>query len=450
MHQDKSTEIYTVTRLNRHARLLLEGEMGAVALSGEISNLATPGSGHWYFSLKDNQSQLRCAMFRGNNRSVGFKPKNGDQVLIFGKVTLYEPRGDYQLVAQTMAPAGEGLLKQQFEALKRSLGDEGLFDSARKRPLPEHPTRIGIISSPTGAALHDILTVLARRAPHLQVILYPSQVQGEPAAMQLVSALATANRRAETDLLILARGGGSLEDLWCFNDERLIRAIAASTLPVVSAVGHEVDITLSDLVADLRAPTPSAAAELVSQDGNAQQQQYQQKLQRLQLAQQRYLLQSRRQLERLEARLGRQHPRQRLQQQAQRLDQLQLRLQRAIKRRLEQAGQRLGQGKLRLSHQDPGLRLAQGRERLTHLQQQLHHALGLRLDNAGHRLALAGSRLNAMSPLATLSRGYSITLLENRVITDAGQVQPGEHIRTRLAQGDIVSRVERVEQVRQK
>lgn len=441
MHQDKSTEIYTVTRLNRHARLLLEGEMGAVALSGEISNLATPGSGHWYFSLKDNQSQLRCAMFRGNNRSVGFKPKNGDQVLIFGKVTLYEPRGDYQLVAQTMAPAGEGLLKQQFEALKRSLGDEGLFDSARKRPLPAHPTRIGIISSPTGAALHDILTVLARRAPHLQVILYPSQVQGEPAAMQLVSALATANRRAETDLLILARGGGSLEDLWCFNDERLIRAIAASTLPVVSAVGHEVDITLSDLVADLRAPTPSAAAELVSQDGNAQQQQYQQKLQRLQLAQQRYLLQSRRQLERLEARLGRQHPRQRLQQQAQRLDQLQLRLQRAMKRRLEQAGQRLGQGKLRLSHQDPGLRLAHGRERLAHLQQQLHHALGLRLDNAGHRLALAGSRLNAISPLATLSRGYSITQHQDRVITDASDLQPGDTIRTRLAKGDVISQV---------
>lgn len=441
MHQDKSTEIYTVTRLNRHARLLLEGEMGAVALSGEISNLATPSSGHWYFSLKDNQSQLRCAMFRGNNRSVGFKPKNGDQVLIFGKVTLYEPRGDYQLVAQTMAPAGEGLLKQQFEALKRSLGDEGLFDSARKRPLPAHPTRIGIISSPTGAALHDILTVLARRAPHLQIILYPSQVQGEPAAMQLVSALATANRRAETDLLILARGGGSLEDLWCFNDERLIRAIAASTLPVVSAVGHEVDITLSDLVADLRAPTPSAAAELVSQDGNAQQQQYQQKLQRLQLAQQRYLLQSRHQLERLEARLGRQHPRQRLQQQAQRLDQLQLRLQRAMKRRLEQAGQRLGQGKLRLSHQEPGLRLAQNRERLAHLQQQLHHALGLRLDNASHRLALAGSRLNTMSPLATLSRGYSITQHQNRVLTDASDLQPGDTIRTRLARGDVISQV---------
>ncbi len=441
MHQDKLTEVYTVTRLNRHARMLLEGEMGAVTLSGEISNLATPGSGHWYFSLKDNQSQLRCAMFRGNNRSVSFRPKNGDQVLIFGKVTLYEPRGDYQLVAQTMAPAGEGLLKQQFEALKRSLGDEGLFDQDSKRPLPEHPTRIGIISSPTGAALHDILTVLARRAPHLQVILYPSQVQGEPAAMQLVSALATANRRAETDVLILARGGGSLEDLWCFNDERLIRAIAASRLPVVSAVGHEVDITLSDLVADLRAPTPSAAAELISRDGNAQQQQYQQWQQRLQQAQRRNLLQSSNRLTRLNARLQLQDPRQQLQQQAQRLDQLQARLQRALRQRLDQAQQRLSNGQLRLQHQHPAQRLQSRQVLLSSLQLRLNSQLKARLDHCAHRLALAGSRLNAISPLATLARGYSITQRDARVITDAGQLKPGDEIRTRLARGEIISQV---------
>ncbi|MFP2769276.1 exodeoxyribonuclease VII large subunit [Oceanisphaera sp. KMM 10153] len=421
--------------------MLLEGEMGAVTLSGEISNLATPGSGHWYFSLKDKQSQLRCAMFLGNNRSVGFRPKNGDQVLIFGKITLYEPRGDYQLVAQTMAPAGEGLLKQQFEALKLSLGEEGLFDSARKRPLPEHPARIGIISSPTGAALHDILTVLARRAPHLQIILYPSQVQGEPAAGQLISALATANRRAETDVLLLARGGGSLEDLWCFNDERLVRAIAASKLPVVSAVGHEVDITLSDLVADLRAPTPSAAAELISRDGGAQQQQYQQWQQRLRLAQQRYLSNSRRQLERLEARLGRQHPRQQLQQQAQRLDQLQARLQRALRQRLEQALQRLSNGRLRLQHQHPAQRLQSRQVQLSGLQLRLNSQIKARLDLSAHRLALAGSRLNTISPLATLARGYSITQQGARVITDAGQLQPGDTIRTRLARGEVISQV---------
>ncbi|MBL1377981.1 exodeoxyribonuclease VII large subunit [Zobellella iuensis] len=441
MHQEKLTDVYTVTRLNRHARLLLEGEMGAVWLSGEISNLATPGSGHWYFSLKDSQSQLRCAMFRGNNRSVNFRPKDGDQVLIFGKVTLYEPRGDYQLVAQTMAPAGEGLLKQQFEALKHRLGAEGLFDADRKRPLPAHPTRIGIISSATGAALHDILTVLARRAPHLQVILYPSQVQGEAAVPQLLAALAIANRRAETDLLILARGGGSLEDLWCFNDERLVRAIAASALPVVSAVGHEVDITLSDLVADLRAPTPSAAAELVSRDGELQSQQWLQWRQRLDTAQRRYLQSQRQQLLQLESRLGRQHPERRLQQQAQRLDQLQLRLLRGWQRRMEQAGQRLEATRLRLQHQHPERRLQAGHERLLRLEQRLDSLFHRRLGQDRHRLALAASRLDAMSPLATLSRGYSITLCHDQVVTDAGRLAPGDELRTRLARGEVRSRV---------
>ncbi|GGB42928.1 exodeoxyribonuclease 7 large subunit [Oceanisphaera marina] len=444
MQQDKLTDVYTVTRLNRHARMLLEGEMGTVALTGEISNLATPGSGHWYFSLKDNQSQLRCAMFRGNNRSVSFRPKNGDQVLIFGKVTLYEPRGDYQLVAQTMAPAGEGLLKQQYEALKQSLGAEGLFDADRKQPLPPHPVRIGIISSPTGAALHDILSVLARRAPHLQVIIYPSQVQGDIAATQLISALERANRRNETEVLILARGGGSLEDLWCFNDERLIRAIAASHLPIVSAVGHEVDITLSDLVADLRAPTPSAAAELISQDGGAQQLQYQQWQQRLQQAQRRYLLQSSNRLTRLNARLQLQHPRQQLQQQAQRLDQLQVRLQRALRQRLAESQQRLSNGKLRLQHQHPAQRLQSRQLQLNGLQLRLSSLLKARLDRSKHQLALAGSRLNAMSPLATLSRGYSITLHQKRVLTDASQLQPGQAITTRLANGEVVSRVEQI------
>ncbi|MGO4998578.1 exodeoxyribonuclease VII large subunit [Oceanisphaera sp. W20_SRM_FM3] len=444
MQPDTSNKVYTVTHLNRHARLLLEGELGTVAISGEISNLSIPTSGHWYFSLKDSQSQLRCAMFKGNNRSVAFRPKNGDQVLIFGKVTLYEPRGDYQLVAQTMAPAGEGLLKQQYEALKQRLFEEGLFADSLKQALPPHPTRIGIISSPTGAALQDILSVLARRAPHLQVIIYPAQVQGEPAAAQLIAALAAANQRAETDVLILARGGGSLEDLWCFNDERLVRAIAASHLPVVSAVGHEVDFTLSDFVADLRAPTPSAAAELISRDGDAQQAQYQQWQQRLQQAQRRYLLQSRQLLERLHARLRRQHPRQQLQQQAQQLDQLQVRLHRAFRQCLTQAQQRLAQSQLRLNHQHPAQQLQGSRLALQALQTRLHTQMHTRLQRNQHQLALAGSRLNAISPLATLARGYSITQHNAQVITAASQVQVGDTLRTRLAQGEVVSRVEQV------
>lgn len=441
MQQEKLTNIYTVSRLARHARLLLEGDMGAVWLTGEISNLAMPASGHWYFSLKDNQSQLRCAMFRGNNRSVGFRPKNGDQVLIFGKVTLYEPRGDFQLVAQTMAPAGVGLLKQQFEALKQALAAEGLFAAERKRPLPAHPARIGIISSPTGAAVHDILTVLARRASQLEVILYPSSVQGESAVPQLIHALAEANRRNETDLLLLARGGGSLEDLWCFNDERLVRAIAASRLPVVSAVGHEVDVSLSDLVADLRAPTPSAAAELVSADSSVQRRQWQQQGQRLEQAMQRWLADRHNQLGQLQQRLQRQHPSQRLQQQSQQLDQLHLRLERAISRRLEQAQQRAGQAALRLAHQHPGQRLVHSKDRLHTLEQRLHGALNIRLNHFEHKLALAGSRLHAMSPLATLSRGYSITLHNNKVLTHTGQIKENDVISTRLANGEVVSRV---------
>ncbi|MDP5291723.1 exodeoxyribonuclease VII large subunit [Oceanimonas sp. CHS3-5] len=441
MQQETLSNIYTVSRLNRHARLLLEGDMGAVWLTGEISNLAMPASGHWYFSLKDNQSQLRCAMFRGNNRSVGFRPKNGDQVLIFGKVTLYEPRGDFQLVAQTLAPAGEGLLKQQFEALKTALAAEGLFAAERKRPLPAHPARIGIISSPTGAAVHDILTVLARRAPQLEVILYPSQVQGESAVPQLIHALNQANRRNETDLLLLARGGGSLEDLWCFNDERLVRAIATSRLPVVSAVGHEVDVSLSDLVADLRAPTPSAAAELISQDSGVQRRQWQQQGQRVGQAMQRLLADRHNRLRQLQQRLERQHPRQRLQQQGQQLDQLQRRLERAMGRRLEQAQQRADQAAMRLEHQHPGQRLAYSTERLNTLEQRLHAALNARLNHLEHQLALAGSRLHAMSPLATLSRGYSITLHNNKVLTNAEQLKENDLITTRLANGEIISRV---------
>ncbi|ART79039.1 exodeoxyribonuclease VII large subunit [Oceanisphaera avium] len=447
MQQDTSNKVYTVSHLNRHARLLLEGELGSVAISGEISNLATPSSGHWYFSLKDSQSQLRCAMFKGSNRSVAFRPKNGDQVLLVGKVTLYEPRGDYQLVAQTMAPAGEGLLKQQYEALKQRLFEEGLFSELLKQALPAHPNKVGIISSPTGAALHDILSVLARRAPHLAVVIYPSQVQGEPAGAQLVQALATANQRNEVDILILARGGGSLEDLWCFNDERLVRAIAASHLPIVSAVGHEVDFTLSDFAADMRAPTPSAAAELISRDATVQQAQYQQWQQRLQQAQRRLLAAYQQQLSNLQARLQLQHPRQQLQQQAQQLDQLQARLQRAFRQCFTRAQQRLAHGQLRLGHQHPAQHLHNSQLALQALQQRLKNQMQTRLKQHEHQLALVGSRLNAISPLATLGRGYSITQQGSQVITAANQVQVGETLRTRVAEGEILSRVEQLLEV---
>ncbi len=257
--------IFTVSRLNSEVRLLLENEMGIVWLIGEISNFSAPVSGHWYLTLKDSRAQVKCAMFRGNNRRVNFKPQNGNQVLVKARLSLYEPRGDYQLIIESMQPEGDGRLQQQFEELKMKLAGEGLFAQTAKKPLPEHPKRVGIITSKTGAALFDILDVLKRRDPSLPVVIYPTMVQGEEASIQIAQAIGCANSRNECDVLIVGRGGGSLEDLWCFNNEIVARTIAASQIPIISAVGHEVDVTIADFVADMRAPTPSAAAELVSE-----------------------------------------------------------------------------------------------------------------------------------------------------------------------------------------
>ncbi len=255
--------IYTVSRLNSEVRLLLENEMGIVWLVGEISNFSAPVSGHWYLTLKDSQAQVKCAMFKGNNRLVNFKPQNGQQVLVKARLSLYEPRGDYQIILESMQPEGDGRLQQQFEQLKMQLAAEGLFAQTRKKPLPENPRCVGIITSRTGAALHDILHVLKRRDPNLPVVIYPTLVQGEEAAIQIAQAIGRANTRAECDVLIVGRGGGSLEDLWCFNHEIVARTIAASEIPIISAVGHEIDVTIADFVADVRAPTPSAAASAV-------------------------------------------------------------------------------------------------------------------------------------------------------------------------------------------
>src|ERR1700747_477577 len=259
-------DVYSVSRLNREVRVLLERGLGVLWVEGELSNLSQPPSGHWYFSLKDRDAQLRCAMYRLRNSLVGFTPRAGMQVLVRGRISLYEPRGEFQLIIEHLEEGGVGALRREFERLKNRLAAEGLFAPERKRALPRCPRRIGVITSPSGAALHDILKILARRFPPAAVLIYPAPVQGAAAVPALVAALATAGARAECDVLILARGGGSLEDLWAFNDERLARAIAASPLPVVSAVGHEIDFTIADFVADVRAPTPSAAAEVVVPD----------------------------------------------------------------------------------------------------------------------------------------------------------------------------------------
>ncbi|MGY6037224.1 exodeoxyribonuclease VII large subunit [Aeromonas sp. AE23HZ002T15] len=443
--QNRAQQIFTVTRLNSAVRMILEQDLGLVWLTGELSNLAMPSSGHWYFSLKDMSAQVRCAMFKGNNRRVPFRPQDGMQVLVQARVSLYEPRGDYQLIIESMQPAGDGMLALRFEELKRRLGAEGLFDEGRKRPLPREPRAVGLVTSATGAALHDMLTVLKRRAPDLPVFIYPAQVQGSAAIGQIVTAIALANRRAEVDVLIVGRGGGSLEDLWCFNEEAVARAIAHSAIPVVSAVGHEVDVTISDFAADLRAPTPSAAAELVAPDRSARAQRLAHLHQRIAQAMARRQTTASHQFALLQKRLDHQDPKRRLEQQSQRLDELASRLQQLLASRLHQGERRLTSLDRRLQAKSPERLLAAGKRRHQLAEERLHALIAKRQDLADHRLAMLSARLDGVSPLATLGRGYSITRTERgEVISRASQTAPGQTLVTTLAEGSLTVRVDSI------
>lgn len=436
----QNPRIYTVSSLNAQVRLLLENEMGVVWLVGELSNFSAPVSGHWYFTLKDARAQVKCAMFRGNNQRVTFRPANGNQVLVKARLSLYEPRGDYQLIIDSMQPEGDGRLQQQFEKLKMQLAAEGLFAQTLKKPLPEQPKRVGIITSKTGAALHDILHVLKRRDPSLPVVIYPTMVQGEGAAISIAQAIGRANTRQECDVLIVGRGGGSLEDLWAFNEEIVARTIAASQIPIISAVGHEVDVTIADFVADMRAPTPSAAAELVSRDLSARVQKIHQHQQQLRHAMRHYLSVRQSQLVRWQHRLDRQHPQVQLNQQSQRLDELRSRLERAMRRLLSEHQQHLHRSDYKLALHSPAHQLDRLGSQLASHQRRLLHAMDRRLVKAGHQLALATEKLDAVSPLATLARGYSITRDENgQVIRSSSQVNAGDTLQTTLADGNVRS-----------
>ncbi|HCG5913310.1 TPA: exodeoxyribonuclease VII large subunit [Vibrio parahaemolyticus] len=434
--------IFTVSRLNAEVRLLLENEMGIVWLVGEISNFSAPVSGHWYLTLKDSRAQVKCAMFRGNNRRVTFKPANGNQVLVKARLSLYEPRGDYQLIIESMQPEGDGRLQQEFEELKMKLAAEGLFAQTNKLPLPEHPKRVGIITSKTGAALYDILDVLKRRDPSLPVVIYPTMVQGDDAAIQIAQAIGRANSRNECDVLIVGRGGGSLEDLWCFNNEILARTIAASQIPIISAVGHEVDITIADFVADVRAPTPSAAAELVSRDNSHKDQSLVAKQHKLASAMRYYLAQQKQQSAQLLHRLERQHPSYQLQHQSQQLDELDMRLRRAMQYFIDTRQQTVERKHHRLQLNSPIKHLAQQKSRLERVEHKLMDAMDRKLLTMRHQLAIAAEKLDTVSPLATLKRGYSITQTDQgKVVTSADDVKTGDLLVTRLANGEIHSTV---------
>jgi len=373
-------DVYSVSRLNREVRVLLERGLGVLWVEGELSNFSQPPSGHWYFSLKDRDAQLRCAMYRLKNSLVGFTPRAGTQLLVRGRISLYEPRGEFQLIVEHLEEAGVGALRREFERLKTRLAAEGLFAQERKRALPRFPRRIGVITSPSGAALHDILKILARRYPAAAVLLYPTAVQGAAAVPTLVAALATASARAECDVLILARGGGSLEDLWAFNDERVARAIHACTLPVVCGVGHEIDFTIADFVADARAPTPSAAAELVAPDGRACLEAFARTAERLEAGMRRELRVGRARLEAVGHRLARAHPGVRLQQQMQRLDDLTQRLAGATRACLHREGQRLAEDRVRLQQHSPQRVLGEWASRNQSLELRLARALREQLE----------------------------------------------------------------------
>ncbi|WP_318477050.1 exodeoxyribonuclease VII large subunit [Photobacterium leiognathi] len=437
-----NSRIYTVSSLNAQVRLILENEMGVVWLIGELSNFSMPVSGHWYFTLKDSRAQVKCAMFKGSNRHVTFKPGNGNQVLVKARLSLYEPRGDYQLIIESMQPEGDGRLQQQFEQLKMSLAAEGLFAQSLKKSLPEQPKRVGIITSKTGAALHDILHVLQRRDPSLPIVIYPTMVQGEGAAISIAQAIGRANARQECDVLIVGRGGGSLEDLWAFNEEIVARTIAASQIPVVSAVGHEVDVTIADFVADVRAPTPSAAAELISRDMTHQTQLLDRKRQQLRHAITAYLSQSLRQTTQLQHRLERQHPQLRLNLQQQHLDEISQRLTQAMARKLQKNQQYIDHNNYKLSLYSPASLVRNAQRNLERSEQRLYDALDRKLLNARHKLAVAAEKLETVSPLATLARGYSITRNEQGdVIRKASQVKTGDTLITTVTDGEIHSSV---------
>lgn len=457
--------VLTPTQLNTLARNLLEDSFPQVWVEGELGNVTRPSSGHLYFTLKDAGAQVRAAMFKTRASTLRFAPREGLRVLLRGKLTLYAPRGDYQLVVEHMEQAGEGALRRAFEALKARLEAEGLFDPARKRELPLHPRRLAVITSPTGAAVRDVLSVLARRFPLLEVDLLPSLVQGDSAAAQITSLLRRADDSGRYDVILLTRGGGSLEDLWAFNDEALARAIAASSVPVVSAVGHETDFSLSDFAADLRAPTPSVAAELLVPDQRDLQLRLRQQARQMIQSQRRRLESASQRADRAGLRLQARSPARQLQLLAQRQQALHGRLQATWQHTTNAAAHRLQHAHARLLGQHPARRLQALLQRQHSLQQRLHAGQARQLERLQHRLARLHARLQsqhpaprlavarqqllglarsleAVSPLATVARGYAlVTDANQQLLRSVAQVAPGSRVQARVADGVIEAEV---------
>lgn len=433
----------SVTELNQQVKSLLESSFLTIHVEGELSNVVKASSGHWYFTLKDRDAQVRCAMFRNRNQYLKYQAKNGDKVVVRAKVSLYTGRGDYQLICDYMEESGVGSLQQAYEELKLKLQQQGLFDQAFKKPIPSHPRHLGIITSPTGAAVHDILTVLRRRFPSLPVTLYPTAVQGAEAAGQIADAIRLANEDARCDVLIVGRGGGSLEDLWPFNEAVVAHSIFHSEIPIISAVGHEVDVSIADFVADMRAATPSAAAELISPDQQQILLHLQQIQQRLIRAWQRNHQQRLQKLQWTRARLR--HPGDKLREQAQKLDDFELRMQRAVRLNIERQKQQFRQLQQRYLRCSPLPRIAAGQHRKHELEHRLFNLIRTQLKQNSLKLSGLAATLNSVSPLATLDRGYAIVQDEQgKVIQDINQITPQSNVETRLSNGRFLSRVTQI------
>jgi len=439
-----ANDIYTISRLNREVRTVLEDVFPTVWVQGEISNLAKPASGHLYFSLKDNAAQVRCAMFKNRQSGLRFEPENGMQIMARANVGLYEGRGEFQLIIQSLEPAGAGALQLAFEALKQKLAAEGLFDEEYKKPLPPFPKNIGIITSATGAALRDILNILKRRYPSGKIIIYPTLVQGEGAGLEISNTIKLAEQRNECDVFILARGGGSIEDLWAFNEEIVARTIFEVTTPIVSGVGHEIDFTIADFVADQRAPTPSAAAELISPDSDDVLKILKHREEQLIRSQKQSIKNFQNHVAFLSKRVP--HPKQRLMELIQRTDEYSMRLKHHAEQQISNKKVSLTEISGKINELNPAHKIARQIEKVNVLQIQFKRSINRTLEKANDEISSLGHMLNTVSPISTLERGYAIVTEQktNSIVTNSNKLKSGDQLRIRLATSEIESTVDKI------
>jgi exodeoxyribonuclease VII large subunit len=437
-------DIYTISRLNREVRTVLEDVFPSIWVQGEISNLAKPASGHLYFSLKDSAAQVRCAMFKNRQSGLRFEPENGMQVMARANVGLYEGRGEFQLIIQALEPAGAGALQLAFEALKQKLSAEGLFNEEHKKQFPRFPEKIGVITSATGAAIRDILSILKRRYPSAHVIIYPTLVQGEGAAQEIVKTIKHAEQRNECDVFILARGGGSIEDLWAFNEEIVARTIFDITTPIVSGIGHEIDFTIADFVADERAATPSAAAELISPDCIEMLSKLKHREEQLIRSQNQVIHNFQNQVALLSKHIP--HPQQRLMELIQRTDEYSMRLKHQVEKQLSNRKMTVTEVTGKVNELNPAHVIARQVEKVNLLQLQLKKSITRSLEIARNELSSLSHILNTVSPISTLDRGYAIVTEQktNKIVTNTKHLQSGDQLKIRLSKSEIDSTIDTI------